>query len=73
MPMRKVVSAAVFEACCLRMIDQVDRTGEPLLVTKDGKPFVRVMPARFSRKSAFGAMKGSTIILGDIIAPGDDW
>lgn len=34
----KTVSATEFKAHCLRLMDEVSRTGEPIEVTKRGKP-----------------------------------
>jgi prevent-host-death family protein len=34
-----------FKAHCLRLMEKVARTGSPILVTKRGKPLVRVLPA----------------------------
>jgi prevent-host-death family protein len=34
-----------FKAHCLRLMEKVARTGSPILVTKRGKPLVRVVPA----------------------------
>jgi len=37
--------AGDFKAHCLRLMEKVARTGMPLVVTKRGKPLVRVVPA----------------------------
>ena len=42
----KEVNASRFKAECLGMLDQVAETGQPLLVTKRGKPVARVLPVR---------------------------
>jgi prevent-host-death family protein len=34
-----------FKAHCLRLMERVARSGSPILVTKRGKPLVRVVPA----------------------------
>lgn len=41
----KRVAAAKFKATCLKVMDRVAATGEPVEVTKRGKPLVRLMPA----------------------------
>ena len=38
------VNASHFKASCLALMDQVAETGRPLVVTKRGKPVVRVVP-----------------------------
>jgi len=37
--------AGDFKAHCLRLMEKVARSGSPILVTKRGKPLVRVIPA----------------------------
>jgi prevent-host-death family protein len=39
------VAAGVFKATCLALLDEVARTGHPLVVTKRGRPVARVSPA----------------------------
>ncbi len=47
-----------------------ERTKKPLTVTHDGEPLVIIYPATPQhQRPAFGAMKGSGEILGDVIAP----
>jgi len=73
--MTRIVPAGEFKAKCLKLIDEVNQSGEPLVVTKRGKPVVEVRPAPGARKPIFGAMKGRIKILGDIISPigEEDW
>lgn len=70
------VSADKFKAKCLELIDQVARTGEPLIITRRGKPVARLMPmeAPVPRASLFGYMAGTATILSDIVkVPHDSW
>jgi len=39
------ITATEFKARCLRLLDEVAGTGETLVVTKRGRPVVRVEPA----------------------------
>jgi prevent-host-death family protein len=72
--MTRTIGAGEFKAKCLRLIDEVNESGEPLIVTKRGKPVVEVRPAAAKPKRLFGAMKGRIKILGDIIEPIDvEW
>jgi antitoxin (DNA-binding transcriptional repressor) of toxin-antitoxin stability system len=56
-------------------MDEVAASGEPVIVTKHGKPVARLVPADAKQpKSIFGALKGQVTIKGDIIAPLDvEW
>jgi prevent-host-death family protein len=40
------VSAVKFKATCLKLIDQVAQTGEPIVITKRGKVMARLVPDR---------------------------
>lgn len=41
----RLVKASEFKAACLALMDEVAATGRALVVTKRGKPVVRVTPA----------------------------
>lgn len=52
------VAAAKFKATCLKLMDRVAETGEPVEITKRGKVIARLVPAEEEarpRKSVFGA------------------
>ncbi len=38
------IAAAEFKAKCLKLIDEVASTHEPLVITKCGKPLVKLVP-----------------------------
>ena len=68
------VKASEFKAKCLALMDEVARTGEPVLVTKNGKPIAELRPHRPRSESAAGVWKDRLIVKGDIISPvGADW
>lgn len=45
MSQSKEITATKFKAHCLRLLDEVADTGETLVVTKRGRPVVRVEPS----------------------------
>jgi prevent-host-death family protein len=56
--MGKMIGAAEFKAHCLRILDEVERTGEPVTITKRGKPVAQVKPVnRKTGKLSFGFLK----------------
>ena len=63
------ISATQFKAKCLRLMDEVAQSGEPLVITKHGKPIVTVTAAKPVPKPLFGADAGSIDIVGDILQP----
>ncbi|MHB1616631.1 MAG: type II toxin-antitoxin system Phd/YefM family antitoxin [Metallibacterium sp.] len=69
------INAAEFKAKCLKLIDEVAATREPLVISKRGKPLVKLVPiVDETPKSMFGYMKGTVTIHGDIVAPsGEVW
>ena len=64
------IQASEFKAKCLGLMDQVARTGETIVITKNGKPVAELRPHRPPRaKSILGIHKGKIEILGDIVSP----
>lgn len=62
------INAAEFKAKCLKLLDQVAATHEPLIITKRGKPVAKLVPIdEDTPESMFGYMRGTVTILGDII------
>ncbi|MDW7710794.1 MAG: type II toxin-antitoxin system Phd/YefM family antitoxin [Deferrisomatales bacterium] len=69
----QTVKASEFKAKCLALMDQVARTGEPLLITKKGKPVAELRPPSGGReKTPFGLHKGLLEIRSDIVSPLDE-
>ena len=63
----KKVLISEFKAKCIGMINEIQETGETLLITRRGKPVATVAPARPEpRKRTLGALIGTVIIKGDI-------
>lgn len=71
----KVIKASEFKAKCLKLMDEVEKTGEPLIITKHGRPVAKLMPAgKEPAKDLFGRHAGQIEILGDIVAStGEIW
>jgi prevent-host-death family protein len=68
------IGAGQFKTHCLQLIDQVNQTHKPLIITKHGKPLVTLMPFNEKSNSLYGSMKGTVIIHGDIVqSTGEIW
>lgn len=66
----QTIQASKFKAQCLALMDQVARTGETIVITKNGKAIAELRPhAKPRAKSLFGLHKGRIKIHGDIISP----
>jgi prevent-host-death family protein len=64
------VSISEFKAKCLGLIEQVQKTRQPLRITRHGKPVAEVIPSGPDRKREFlGDMVGTAKIVGDILSP----
>ena len=61
--------ASLFKARCLKIMDDVKATGEPVVVTKRGAPVVKVVPIVSEDSDLFGFMAGEVRIVGDVEAP----
>ena len=70
----RTVKASEFKAKCLKLMDEVAETGEPIVITKNGKPVAQLAPAVERPKTLRGLHKGKGRILGDIVSPiGVEW
>ena len=70
------INAAEFKARCLKLIDEVAVTHQPLVITKCGKPVARVVPIEdeVPPPSVFGHMKGTGEIVGNLVdVPSESW
>jgi prevent-host-death family protein len=73
----RTMTATSFKAGCLAVLDDVERTGEPVVILKRGKPVAQVVriPARRERRPQDG-LRGTVEILGDVtspVVPADAW
>jgi|KBSSwiStaDraftv2_1062776.scaffolds.fasta_scaffold26200_2 prevent-host-death family protein len=72
----KTMAAGEFKARCLRVMDGVQSTREAVVITKNGKPVAKLVPADEPSDEVFGCLAGEIEILGDIespILPAEDW
>ena len=64
------INASDFKAKCLRILDEVARTGEGVTIRKRGRVIARLVPAtQTPAEDPFFALRGSVTILGDILEP----
>lgn len=66
----KEVAISEFKAKCLKMLDEVNKTKQPIRITKHGKPIAEVVPPNdLGKANWIGSMAGKIEILGDIVSP----
>ncbi|MGB2590495.1 MAG: type II toxin-antitoxin system Phd/YefM family antitoxin [Candidatus Acidiferrum sp.] len=65
------IAISQFKAKCLAILERVEKTKEPIRITRHGKPVAEVVPAcpEVDRAALFGSMRSSIKILGDIVSP----
>jgi len=73
--MSRHIKASEFKAKCLALMDEVEKTGVSLVITKNGKPVAELVPHHGAvKKDAHGIWKGKVVIKGDVISPLDiEW
>ena len=68
---KRTIAAGEFKAKCLKLMDEVQSSGEEIVITKHGTPVAKLAPVEQKLPSLFGCMKGSIEILGNIMEPVD--
>jgi prevent-host-death family protein len=66
------IPAAQFKAECLKLMDLVQKTRVPVVITKHGRPVAQLAPISLDSESLFGYMKDTMKIEGDVIAAVDE-
>ena len=69
--MQETITISKFKATCLRLLDNVKKTGKSIIVTRKGEPIALVTPPPPPTKPDqwLGCMKDRIEIKGDIISP----
>jgi prevent-host-death family protein len=72
----KKMGAGEFKAKCLKVMDDVAATREPVVITKNGRPVAKLVPAQLEAPNFMGCLVGIIEIKGDIespMIPPEDW
>ncbi len=72
----KKMPAGKFKAHCLKVMEDVRATREPVLITKRGRPVAKLIPADASSDDFIGRLEGVVRIVGDIespVEPAESW
>jgi prevent-host-death family protein len=66
----KTIPAGSFKVHCLAIMDEVQSKRESVVITKRGKPVVKLVPVTEKDKDdIFGFFKGKITVLGDVVSP----
>ena len=69
----KHMAISEFKAHALRILDEVARTGEEIVITKRGNPVARVVPCRNGTRNESGKLAAALVFEEDIVSPlGED-
>ena len=68
----KTMPAGQFKARCLKVMDDVQSTREPVVITKKGGPVAKLVPAEEPSDDFLGKLAGTMKIVGDITQPLED-
>lgn len=77
----RTMAAGEFKAKCLAVMAEVKATGQPVLITKRGRPLARVLPLqeqtpKETAESIFGCLRHMGTVSGDIVSSefaDEDW
>ncbi len=69
----KIIKASEFKATCLKLMDDVAESGEPILVTKNGKPVGKFVPYREKTTTLIGSAREQVKIKGEILNSDEHW
>jgi prevent-host-death family protein len=68
------IGAGEFKTHCLKIIDQVNQTKQPITITKHGKPMAKLTPIEDKTYSLFGCLGNTVEVTGNIIeGTGEVW
>jgi len=65
----KKMGAGAFKVHCLKVMDEVQKKRETIVITKHGKPVVKIVPADQNKDEIYGFLKGKGKITGDVVSP----
>ncbi len=65
----KTITASEFRRNCLRVLGEVIATRESIVITRNGRPVVKLVPMDREVKDFLGCLTGIIEIVGDIESP----
>ena len=70
----QTLKASEFKAKCLKLMDEVQKTGEEIVITKNGKPVSKLVPYRVKAPTLLGLHKDKISSLdNEIFSSGETW
>lgn len=72
----KKIAAGAFKIHCLAVMDEVQAKRQTVVITKRGKPVVKLVPADTGSDDIYNFFAGKGAITGDVVSPAiseEDW
>ena len=70
----QTLKASEFKARCLKLMDEVQKTGDEIVITKNGKPVSKLVPYRLKAATLFGLHKDKISSLDrDVFSSDETW
>lgn len=70
----QTMKASEFKARCLKLMDEVQNTGDEIVITKHGKPISKLVPYRIMATTLLGLHKDKITSLDkEIFSTGESW
>ena len=72
----ETMTAGTFKAQCLKVVDRVNASREPVTITKKGRAIAKLVLIGLPKEDFLGCLAGIIEIVGDIeapVQPAEDW
>ena len=70
----QTMKASEFKARCLKLMDEIQKSGDEIIITKNGKPVSKLVPYRVKAAMLFGLHEGKIHSTGDdLFSTGETW
>jgi prevent-host-death family protein len=72
----KKMAAGAFKTNCLAVMDEVQAKHETVVITKHGKPVVKLVPISTDADEIYNFLGGKGAVIGDVVSPAispEDW
>jgi len=70
----QTMKASEFKAKCLKLMDEIQESGDEVVITKNGKPVSKLVPYRVKAPTLLGLHKGRIESLDDdLFSTEDPW
>jgi prevent-host-death family protein len=72
----KKMTARSFKTKCLAVMEEVQATHQPVVITKHGKPVAKLVPVNVDADEIYDFLAGKGAVTGEVVSPAisvEDW